>query len=214
MSEKEEHAERRTDVLAVLGEIGNRGMTEERHSEAVLRLRYGKVFAADGVLLPNGQRGKPTCITQGCVPFERSVWLRRLGDGPLGRRGRLVVDDGKDVRFVDEPDADLSVSDRSPVPDLQHDLAASDEVRRFARSEVGAALIYGALANARWRHEASGEVWSCTSRTAGGIAAALHDGGDYLDWAWHPTGELIDERVVLMIADLGWQMAPYDERED
>lgn len=183
-----------------------REVDEVRHGEATLSVRDGHVFVADGVLLPNGTRGKPTCITLPNIPFERSVWLRPLADDRVGRRGRLAVDEGRDVRFVDEPDADLPVPEWTAVPDLQHDLAASDEIRDFARSEVGAALFYGALENARWRHEATGEVWSCTSRTAGGIAAALHDGGDYLDWAWHPTGGLIDEHVLRMIEGLGWRM--------
>ena len=206
--------ERVAEFWSGLKEIANRGVTEQRHGEAVLSVREGHVFAAEGALMRNGQRGKPTCVTLPSVPFERSVWLRRLGDGPLGRRGRLVVEDGRDVRFVDEPDADVPVPDRSPVPDLQHDLAASEEVRRFARSEVGAALIYGALANARWKHETTDEVWSCSSRTAGGIAAGLHDGGDYLEWAWHPTGGLIDERVARMIEGLGWRMVLYDGEAD
>ena len=63
-------------------------VVEERHGDAVLSVRHGNVFAADGVLLVNGQRDKPTRITVPSVPFERPV-------------PQLTARLGKRLRFVD-----------------------------------------------------------------------------------------------------------------
>jgi hypothetical protein len=91
-------------------------------------------------------------------------------------------------------------------PTMERDLGASARIRTLVRSDLFAALLYGALCNTQWKHTASGAEWSCSWRCAGGIVAALRGEGDYLDW-YCSTGEgLVDEQVLAEILELGWEL--------
>lgn len=136
------------------------------------------------------------------------VWRRRLpGGGPLTRRGRVLVEPGVALRFVDEPlageGADWNLPDG---PSLERDLAASPEIARRVRSDVFAQLLYAALCNTEWRRGAMGEAWSCSWRTAGDVVAHLRGVGSYLDWHCSDGEGLVDEDVLAAIEELGWEL--------
>ncbi len=151
------------------------------------------------------------CLAPGTATTSDAerVWTRRLPGTALRRRGRMTVEPGVALRFVDEPAADAPVrlGRVEPKPaTLEHDLGASARIRALVRSNLFAALLCGALCNTQWKHTASGAEWSCSWRSAGGIVAALRGEGDYLDW-YCSTGEgLVDEQVLAEILALGWEL--------
>ena len=166
------------------------------------------------------------------------VWSRRLAPDdpadPRTRRGRLVAvavpameeAEGSDdrsgpavagLRFVDDPEAepggafakDAGTPGAVPLPpSLERDLARSAAVAARIGSDLFAGLLYGALCNTEWRHWATGAVWSCSWRTAGGIVAHLRGEGDYIDWYCHGGEGLVDEAVLAAIEAAGWDLMP------
>lgn len=151
--------------------------------------------------------------TVGAVPAPIDpagyVWRRRLpGDDPLTRRGRVLVEPGVALRFVDEPLAGEEPGWTLPDgPSLERDLAASPEIARRVRSDVFAQLLYAALCNTEWRRGATGEPWSCSWRMAGDVVAHLRGVGSYLDWHCSGGEGLVDEGVLAAIEGLGWKLA-------
>ena len=185
------HLDERTDKVA--------------HGPAVLIVVDGIVVRAENVLFPDGSRGNPTNISLDRSVVHDCVWLRPIGTGKLGCRGRLQIKDGKDVVFIDDPQA-VQPKSKPLTPSLQRDLAASQTIRAFAATDVGAAVLYGALQNGSWRHSESGTVNHISQREAGGIVAGLQGDGTYMDWYMHPTGGLIDGEVVKLFRSLGWDL--------
>ena len=195
----------------------NRHWTEECHGASVLRLFCGRPRRATGCLLPDGTAVSARCVARsdaaaGAAPSEvGGVWLRELpsdGAAPLARRGRLLVELGVALRFVDEPRAGEEADPASPPPSLERDLARSAEVATRIVSDVFAALLYAALCNTAWRHRASGTLWSCSWRGVGGIVAHLRAEGDYLDWYGSGGEGIVDEEVLAVIEGLGWEIVP------
>jgi len=145
------------------------------------------------------------------------VWTRRLPGSALRRRGRLTVEPGVALHFVDEPVADIVAKATPPIvpsPDLERDLGQSSRMRSLARSEVFATLLYGALCNTTWRYIATGATWSCSWRHAGGILAMLRGEGDYLDWYCSMGEGLVDEQVLAELKALGWELVTAESPDD
>lgn len=182
----------------------------ERHGASELTVVDGVPMRATGCRLPDGSLTDAECLLPHIeVADERArVWARRLPGTPLSRRGRLRLEPGTALLFVDEPDADLAtVPDRrEPPPDLRLDLGRSARVRELVRSELIATLLYDALCNTLWRHGATGTPWRCSWRAAGGIVADLRGEGDYLDWYCSMGEGVVDERVLAEIEALGWAL--------
>ena len=185
----------------------------ERHGVGELVRLDGVPTEAHGCLAPGGTPAEATCLTRqkGLADAER-VWMRALAPGsPLHRRGRLLVEPGVALRFVDEPDADVPVPAAAPpaVPDMERDMLASPRLRERARgSELFAGLLYAALCNNEWRHVATGQVWSQSFRSNGGTVASLRGGESYMDWyCWGHEGTA-DEQVLAELRQLGWELLP------
>jgi hypothetical protein len=183
----------------------------ERHGAGELTLWNDLPLSAKGCLLPDGTMTDADCLVPGTAissDAER-VWTRRLPGTALRRRGRVTVEPGAALRFVDEPAADAPAFFGQAEPKratLELDLGASARIRALVRSDLFAALLYGALCNTQWKHTASGLEWSCSWRFAGGIVADLRGEGDYLDW-YCSTGEgLVDEQILAEILALGWEL--------
>ena len=183
----------------------------ERHGACELTLWDDLPLSAKGCLLPDGTMTDVDCLVPGTATSwdAERVWTRRLPGTALRRRGRVVVEPGVALRFVDERAADAPACSgrlEPKPPTLERDLGASARIRALAQSDLLAALLYGALCNTQWKHTASGAEWSCSWRSAGGIVASLRGEGDYLDW-YCSTGEgLVDEQVLAEIRALGWEL--------
>ena len=184
-----------------------------RHGDGVLTLSDGVPVRARGCRLPDGTVTEADCLPSPVGADDASrVWIRRLNGTAVRRRGRLVVEPGVALRFVDEQDADLrNGCQRTPAPNLERDLAASHRIRALARSPVFATLLYGALCDTVWRH-ATGAVWLCGWRHAGGIVATLRGEGSYVDWYCSGGEGLVDEQVMTELNALGWQLVESDSR--
>src|SRR5688572_89802 len=63
--------------------------------------------------------------------------------------------------------------------DLEHDLHG---LTSYCVDETFAQNLYAALCNMPWIHVATGQVWSCSWRCAGGIVANRQGEGDYMTW--------------------------------
>lgn len=187
----------------------------EQHGTGELTLLDDVPLSATGCSLANSLLTDAECLNAGttATPDSERVWTRRLPGTAVRRRGRLKVDSGKALLFIDERDADLDASpvgDVSEPPDLERDLVWSDRLRALVRSKLFATLLYSALCNTTWRKDAGGPVWSCSWRHAGGIVAALRAEGDYLDWYCSMSEGLVDEQVLTEIEALGWKLAEAD----
>jgi len=180
-----------------------------RHGESVLTFLDGAPVSASGCLLPDGSVTDAECLLPHiAVDDALRVWTRCLRGTVVRRRGRLVVEPGIALRFVDERDADLNDADEQPMtqpPSLERDLGLSQRLRELVRSDMVATLLYGALCNTTWRHVATGTVWHCSWRHAGSIVAMLRCEGDYMDW--YCSMGLVDEQVLAEINALGWELA-------
>lgn len=220
MDNAEEAKARWDELFARLDE----GRTEERHGEGVLSLWHGRPRRATGCLLPDGATTDARCAAlperardlEDDAPIDPAacVWQRRLSpEGRVARRGRVVVEPGVALRFVDEPEAGEEAPPEARAPSLERDLAASPRVVERAGSEFFATLLYAALCNTEWRHRATGERWSCSWRSAGGVVAHVRGEGDYLDWYCSGGEGLVDEGVLAEIEALGWALVA-DEAAD
>lgn len=143
---------------------------------------------------------------------EACVWSRRLASGgAVARRGRMRVEPGVALRFVDAPDAgegwdgDTDGGATLP-PSLERDLGLSPGVARRIPSDLFARLLYAALCNTEWRHRETGALWSCSWRAAGGVIAHLRGEGGYMDWYCSGGEGLVDEGVLAEVEALGWSL--------
>jgi hypothetical protein len=182
----------------------------ERHGQSVLVRQDGKPLRATGCLLTDGSVTDAECLfPHWAVPDEtRHIWTRGLPGSRLCRRGRLAVDPGKALYFIDEPQADLtSASDmrQAVEPNLERDLSLSPRIRDLVRSELFATLLCGALFTFAWRHKVTGTEWHCGWRYAGGIVGSLRCEADFSDGFTLEEVGFLDEQVLSEIAALGWE---------
>ncbi len=177
--------------------------SREQHGQGVLILRDGEPIKAFGCLLSDGILTDADCLLR---KRGDQVWARLLGSDPrIRRRGRLIVDPGVALHFIDESSADIPPATCDLRASLERDLARSHRIRFCVQSELFAGLLYAALCSVFWRHKTSGEIWSSSMRSAGGIVAGLRGEGDYLFWyCWGHEGT-IDEVVLTELAELGWE---------
>jgi hypothetical protein len=204
--------------LATLHEDREARTRRERHGQGELILLDGVPMRATGCVLPDGTFTDAECLLQHRVVAHETyrVWARRLSGSVLRRRGRLIVDSGKALLFIDEPAADLHAEATGSIvvqPDLERDLGLSSRFRGLVQSELFATLLYGALCNTVWRHKATGTAWSCSWRHAGNVVANLRCQGDYLDWYCSMGAGLVDEQVLAEIGSLGWELAEAEPSE-
>ena len=169
----------------------------------------GSVDGPDGQSGDADAPGRPRRIDP-----EACVWLRLLvPGGAMARRGRVVIEPGVALRFLDEPKAgegEAAGGDRRAAlpPSLERDLGLSPSVARRTSSDLFARLLYAALCNTGWRHRATGTPWSCSWRGAGDVVAHLRGEGDYMDWYCSGGEGLVDEGVLKEIDALGWDLVP------
>jgi hypothetical protein len=183
-----------------------------RHGLGEMTFLDGVPISATGCTLPDGTLTDAECLlSHAAVPNEdHRVWTRRLPGTALRRRGRLKVDRGRALLFADEVAANFVSASAEPAavrPDLERDLGLSPRIRDLVRSELFATLLYGALCNTTWRHKATGTLWHCSWRHAGGVVADLRCEGDYLDWYCSMGEGLVDDQVLAEIEALGWGLA-------
>ena len=200
------------DLITELDQEREARTRRERHGRGELTLSDGLPISATCCTLTDGSLTDAECLTPRgafCDEAQR-VWTRRLPGTPFRRRGRLKVDRRKALLFFDEPEADFPLASdegKAAPADLERDLGLSFRIRGLVRSNLFAMLLYGALCNTTWRHKATGTLWQCSWRHAGGIVADLRCEGDYLDW-YCSTGEgLVDDQVLAEIEALGWGLA-------
>ncbi len=141
----------------------------ERHGVGELTFLDNAPTRASNCLLPDGTLTNAESLIWdlGGRQEARRVWTRRLPNSVLRRRGRLKIDQGKALLFIDEPDADLDVSPANgapDAPDLERDLVRSARVRALVRSSLFATLLYSALCNTRSRHR-TGRIARLAART-------------------------------------------------
>jgi hypothetical protein len=182
-----------------------------RHGEGVLTLLDGIPVSVSGCLLPDGTITDAECLLSHVeVDEAHRVWTRCLPGSTVRRRGRLIVEPGVALRFIDERDADHRDEEcqvKVATPSLERDLGLSQRIRELVRSDVFATLLYGALCNTVWRHVATGTIWHCSWRHAGSIVAMLRCEGDYTDWYCSMGEGLVDEQVMAELNALGWELA-------
>jgi hypothetical protein len=189
----------------------------EQHGLGEITLLNNIPTHATGCCLPDGSLTDAECLTRHeDIDTTSNVWIRRLPRSAMRRRGRLRVEPGAALLFLDEPDANFDASSRpvSNAPNLERDFAMSDRIRSMIRSDVFAVLLYGALCNTLWRHKATCATWSCSWRGAGGIVAELRGEGCYMDWYCSSGEGLVDEQVLAEIDALGWGLAEADPPDD
>ena len=183
----------------------------ERHGLGELVLKGGVPLEASGCLGPDDVLFDVSCLTRSKELEDHDrVWSRPVTPGlPFQRRGRLRVDPGAGLHFVDEPDADAArqdVASRS-MPDLERDMLGCDRMRRLAcDSDLFAGLLYATLCNSEWRHVATGQAWSQSWRSNGGTVASLRGGESYLDWYCWGREDTVDEQVLAELRGLGWEL--------
>lgn len=184
--------------------------SQEHHGQGVLVFCDGQPVSASGCLLPDGTPTDVDCLL---CRNGGQVWTRPLGPDPrVRRRGRLVVDPGIALRFIDEPSADIpSPNNRKPSrdnskPSLERDLIASDHIRSCVECDLFADLLFSTLGYVTWRHKASDETWSCGWRQAGELVARLGADGDDVCWNLSLGREgTTDEAVLMETEALGWE---------
>jgi len=193
-------------------------MRREQHLQGELTLLDDVPQQATGCLLPDGTKTDARCLLPDVAVRTEAhrVWTRHLPGSALCRRGRLIVDSGKALFFVDEPGADLAsapIQHDAMRPSLERDLGTSARVRALAGGDLFATLLYGALCNTVWRHKATGTAWHCSWRSAGDIVADLRGQGDYLDWYCFSGEGFVDEQVLAEIDALGWELGSDEAAE-
>lgn len=192
--------------LALFNRDGS-AKSEERHGMGVLTLRGEEPDEATGCLLTNGDVTDAICLA---ALGNEQVWARKIETNKhLYRRGRLVIEPGVALRFVDEASADVPVDHLIGRPSLEHDLFMSRRIELCVRGKLFALLLYLALDNVVWRHNETGKFWFCSSRRASEIVDRLR--GDAGTAIWYSLiyeqtlpSNYLDEGVVAEIAALGW----------
>jgi hypothetical protein len=189
----------------------------ERHGAGELTLLDDIPIRATGCLLLDGSlTDAERLLSHIEVDDALQVWTRRLPGTAIRRRGRLIIEPGIGLRFMDERDADFGdTSGRAtPTPSLERDLGFSPRIRELVRSDIFATLLYAAMCNTVWRHGATGTLWHCSWRHASAVVAMLRGEGDSMDWYCSMSEGLVDEQVMAELADLGWDLAEAEPREE
>lgn len=204
-----------SDALAELRAWQEKQTSRERHGAGELVRQSGVLQQATGCLLSDGTQADASSLTwQEDVADPDRVWSRPVTPGGmLRRRGRLQVEQGVALRFIDEIEADIpAVSPSADLPaDLERDMAMSVRFRTLVeRSELFAGLLYDALCNTLWVHRETGQQWDIGWRGAGGAVARLRGGGDYLDWYCSGREAQVDEQVLAELRLLGWELLEAD----
>ncbi len=137
------------------------------------------------------------------------MWSREVSPGsPLRRRGRLRIDEGVGLFFTDNAEADAPARDAVEAADMERDMGASVAFRSLVgRSDLFARLLYAAMCNITWVHEATGQPWSVSWRGAGGVVSRLRGEGCYADWYCGGHEGTLDEQVLAQLKGLGWQLS-------
>jgi len=173
----------------------------QRHGLGVLILVDDKPVRASGCLLPDGVLVDAVCLARN---VGAQVWTRPIEGHRRRRRGRLIIEPGTALRFVDEPQADVPQETYAPGADLARDLALSARIRSCVQNDLFAGLLYAALCATKWRHRDAKVTWSCSWRAAGNVVAGLRGDGDYLTWYCWGHEETFDEAVLAELDALGW----------
>jgi hypothetical protein len=80
--------------------------SEVRHGAGVLRLLGGAPDEAVGCLLSNGEMTNAICLA---ARAGEQVWAWKIGpENKVHRRGRLIIEPGVAVRFIDDAIGDVS----------------------------------------------------------------------------------------------------------
>lgn len=108
----------------------------------------GQPFRARGCLLPDDEVTVAICLA---ARGDVQVWTRTVDPSKHScRRGRLVIDPGIALCFLDEPAADISVGFMIPKPSLERDLVMSPRIQVSIRSKLFTLLLYVALWSVTW----------------------------------------------------------------
>ena len=208
-------------ALALLDEL----RSQERYGDSTVAYFGRGPQRADGCVLDDGARANVRCVASpppapdddDKIDPTQCVWQRPLSGSQLARRGRLVVDQSGCLRFVDDPHAGDHWGPKEQPPSLERDLATSARVMELCRSDVFVRLLYAALCNTTWRHDATGQDWHCSWRHAGGVLAHIRGKGEYLDWYCSGDEGMVDEAVLVEIEKLGWSLVaeePYPMEDE
>ncbi len=174
----------------------------QRHGLGILTLVDDKPVRASGCRLPDGALVDAVCLARSA---DAQVWSRPIEGHQRRRRGRLVIEPGTALRFVDEPQADVPQQAYAASADIARDLARSARIRACVQSDLFAGLLYAALCATQWRHRDTKATSSCSWRVAGGVVAGLRGDGDYLSWYCWGHEETLDEAVLAELDALGWR---------
>lgn len=116
---------------------------------------------------------------------------------------------------------------------LEEDMKNSKMILEKVKQDHYAQHLYAAMCNMQWQKSEmwpvlTGDKWSCTWRSSGGIVAELRGEGDYLDWYcsgmggmsdWRDTeqynnyvseGSVTDE-IRADLGSLGWHPVPWED---
>ena len=111
---------RRLGALEVLALQESR-ISRENHREGELVRYSGTPQSASGCLLPDGTQIAAECLTfEDELADEGRVWTRQVSlDSPLRRRGRLRIDEGGGLFFIDDAEADAPARDVVEPADME-----------------------------------------------------------------------------------------------
>ena len=199
-----------TVALAELSEIQQGHRTTEAHGPSLLMRRNSVPVEANGCLLPDGSLTEAECLTRDAALDDAArIWIRKLpkhSGVTLRRRGRLRIEAGTAIDFIDAPEADLPGVPASRPPSLAYDMGASPRLRSLGGgSDVFARLLYAALCNLNWKHRVTGQLWHSSWRDAGRVVAGLRCSGTYADWYCGGGEGTVDEQVLAELDVLGWE---------
>jgi hypothetical protein len=131
------------------------------------------------------------------VVVGSGIYLRPCDGRPgIGERVRAAG-------LIDDPGAELQP--RPVVPDLGADLVRSPEAKSICGGPVGATLMFAALAHHRWFHLRTRRKWSTDVSGARTLVAALTAGAGFDMPADGAVAQMVDARVVDVLAGLGWK---------
>lgn len=186
---------------------------EEAHGPAVVTVMTGSLERVDHCLLPDGTRGLACASLEvpKVVKGHPSVWRYERKDGTF-EYGRIVIDEGRDVRFVSAPELAPVHTAPDPVEDaFLVDVEGDERLMGLLQDDAFAQEFYASLCNMDWvRRDGPGE-WGCTWRAAGGVVAELRGRGEeYIDFYCSGNEGEVSGRVAVELERLGWYPQPLD----
>ena len=179
----------------------------------VSRLGGGELFGIGGrwdtlrdCVLPGGERGAVRALwPEGRV--EDCIWLRGDDAFPgLAVRGRVLLNEGGEPVFKDEPQAD-----RWAAPAVLHDLGRDlvrEDLCDISRTPALGVALELALASGSWLHASSGTRWFVDRAGARAIVRMLGSPVAASEDAARRLGGFVDREALLMIESLGWRHLP------